>query len=132
VPGSYGRLALDGGPILLSRDDLSNLTGSSRGRPVAISDMGAVRTAPRCCPSIGMYTFRSVKGQFFLLRRYGRWHALFEDEDLGSYPSAQQAAQDIASGHTNSVSCGDTSLLGVPDNIYEWQRVRRRPLSESS
>jgi hypothetical protein len=46
-----------------------------------------------------------------------------EDEDLGNYINAQQAADDLAGGHTFTPSSGiDTSQLGIPGDLSEWQR----------
>ncbi|MCP3653342.1 MAG: hypothetical protein GY734_08325 [Herbaspirillum sp.] len=52
-----------------------------------------------------------------------RFHVFFNGEDLGSYDTAQQAADDIAGGHTYSHSSGvDTGLLGIPEDVSEWVR----------
>jgi hypothetical protein len=45
-------------------------------------------------------------------------------ESLGSYSNPQQAADDLAGGHTFSISSGvDTATLGIPDDLGEWERV---------
>jgi hypothetical protein len=68
-----------------------------------------------------MYTFQTAKGRFAIVRRGDRWRALFEDEDLGGYGTPQLAAGDVAGGHTFAASCGDTALLGIPDDIRDWK-----------
>jgi hypothetical protein len=73
-----------------------------------------------------MYTFQTTKGRFAIILRGDRWRAMFEDEDLGPYVTPQQAAADLAGGHTFSASCGDTAVLGIPDDIREW-KVSRSP-----
>jgi hypothetical protein len=54
----------------------------------------------------------------------GRYHPVLEEEPLGSYATAQQAAEDLAGGHTFSISGGiDTSTLGIPDEVTESERT---------
>lgn len=55
----------------------------------------------------------------------GRYHVFVGDEDLGNYPTPQQAVDDICGGHTFSHSSGvDTAQLGIPDELDEWTRAR--------
>jgi len=62
----------------------------------------------------------------FYIAEYGRFHPVFEDESLGSYATPQQAAEDLAGGHTFSISSGiDTATLGIPDEVTEWERISR-------
>ena len=68
------------------------------------------------------YALKTTKGMFYIRQITHRWHVFFEDENLGSYISPQQAAEDLAHGHTFTASCGDTSKLGLPDDITRWQR----------
>jgi hypothetical protein len=69
-----------------------------------------------------MYYHRTAVGTFLIVERAGRWHILFKDESLGSYATPRQAADDLAGGHTFSPGKSiDTSKLGVPDDIGEWQ-----------
>ena len=69
-----------------------------------------------------MYIFRTRAGCFFIVERSGCWHALFQDENLGSYTTPQQAADDLAGGHTISPSSGvDTASLGISDDISDWE-----------
>ena len=64
-------------------------------------------------------------GPFYIAEIGGRFHPVFEDESLGSYARPDQAAEDVAGVHTFSISSGiDTSTLGIPEDLSEWERVR--------
>lgn len=68
-----------------------------------------------------MYSYPTKIGMFYITQLNGRWQAMYEDENLGSYYSPQHAADDLAGGHTFSLSNGaDTSKLGIPEDISEW------------
>jgi hypothetical protein len=72
-----------------------------------------------------MYIFRTKVGVFSIVFNGARWHIMFQDESLGAYPSAQEAASDLAGGHTFTPPGGfDTSELGVSEDISEWDRVK--------
>lgn len=79
--------------------------------------MGKTVIAYLCQRPAGLFSIR--------LDRNGRWHAMFEDEDLGSYVSAQHACDDLAGGHTFMPSCGDTALQRLPDEVGDWEAVAR-------
>ena len=69
-----------------------------------------------------MYYHSTAAGTFQIVERSGRWHILFKDESLGSYATPRKAVDDLAGGHTFSSGKGiDTSKLGIPDDIGEWQ-----------
>ncbi|MFT6779537.1 MAG: hypothetical protein ACJAV1_003480 [Paraglaciecola sp.] len=54
----------------------------------------------------------------------GRFHPVFENDSLGSYSQPWQAAEDLAGGHTFSISTGeDTSELEIPEHTDDWERV---------
>lgn len=73
------------------------------------------------------YRFKTSAGEFRIVpERSGRWKAMFEDEGLGSYASPDQAAEDLAGGHTFWPSCGDTAGLGIPEETSGWTFVRAR------
>jgi hypothetical protein len=72
---------------------------------------------------IVMYKYESRVGTFSIKLIDSRWHALFEDEDVGSYAEPWQALDDLVGGHTFSASCGDTSKVGLPANLSEWTPV---------
>lgn len=63
-------------------------------------------------------------GPFYIAESDGRFHPVYQDESLGSYATPEQAAEDLARGHTFSVSGGtDTARLGIPEDVSEWRRV---------
>jgi len=63
-------------------------------------------------------------GPFYIAESGGRFHPVYEDESLGSYARPEQAAEDVAGGHTFSISGGiDTATLGIPEDLSEWRKV---------
>ena len=69
-----------------------------------------------------LYVFKTKIGPFYIGEHQGRFHPIYNDERLGSYAHPWQAAEDLAGGHTFSISSGaDTSKLGIPDDIQEWE-----------
>jgi hypothetical protein len=63
-------------------------------------------------------------GPFYIAESNRRFHPLFEEESLGSYASAAQAADDLAGGHTFTPANGvDTSTLGIPSDLAAWERI---------
>lgn len=72
------------------------------------------------------YRHSTCAGEFRIAQQpNGRWQAMFEDEGLGSYATAQQALDDLAGGHTFWPSCGDPSRFKLPADISDWALVRR-------
>jgi hypothetical protein len=72
-----------------------------------------------------LYACQTRVGPFYIAQIGDRFHPVFDDELLGSYHSAASAADDLAGGHTFSVGSGiDTSELGIPDDIREWEVYR--------
>ena len=70
-----------------------------------------------------LYVYYTKAGPFYIGELDGRFHAIFDDERLGSYDQADQAAEDLAGGHTFAVSNGiDSATLGIPETVSEWQR----------
>lgn len=64
-------------------------------------------------------------GEARILHDKGRWQAVITDEPLGSYSKPEQALDDLVGGHTFSHSSGvDTSTLGMPGELSEWELVR--------
>jgi hypothetical protein len=51
-----------------------------------------------------LFFFKTRVGTFYIAEHNGRFHPIFDDESLGSYATAQQAAEDLAGGHTSSIS----------------------------
>jgi hypothetical protein len=75
-----------------------------------------------------VYVFKTSVGPFYIAEHEGRFHPRFMDESLGSYVSPEQAADDLAGGHTWSAPNGvDTASLGIPDDLREWTRITANP-----
>ena len=53
-----------------------------------------------------------------------RYVAAFEDENLGSYFTAEQALDDLVGGSKSWPSVGDPRKFSLPDNLSEWDFVR--------
>jgi hypothetical protein len=71
-----------------------------------------------------LYIYRTRVGPFYIAEQDGRFHPLFAEESLGSYATPEQAAEDLAGGHTFTPSSGcDTSELGIPDDVSEWESL---------
>ena len=71
------------------------------------------------------YRHATRAGAFRIARGTGGWCIWFEDECLGcGYASAQHALDDLAGGHCDWPACGDPSLLGLPDEIGDWDMLR--------
>jgi hypothetical protein len=71
-----------------------------------------------------VYIYRTKVGPFYIAEQDGRFHPLFGEESLGSYATPEQAAEDLAGGHTFTPSSGwDTSELGIPDDVSEWESL---------
>jgi len=73
-----------------------------------------------------LYKYETRVGVFYIGQTPdGRYHPIFRDESLGSYAQAWQAAEDLAGGHTFSATgVQDTSTLGIPSELVEWQQMR--------
>jgi hypothetical protein len=70
-----------------------------------------------------LYVWNSSMGPFFIAEHEGRYLAIFDDENLGSYATPAQAADDLAGGHTSSISSGvDTATLGISEDLGDWHR----------
>ena len=72
-----------------------------------------------------LYVCTTRVGPFYIAQSSdGRFHPVYRDENLGSYSTAQQAAEDLAGGHTFTVGGGiDSARLGIPQDVSEWERV---------
>lgn len=70
------------------------------------------------------YQFHTTHGTVGLIPEAdGRYKVMFGDENLGSYHSAEAAAEDVSGGHTFSPSNGvDLGDLGVPDDLGDWDK----------
>lgn len=72
-----------------------------------------------------LYSYKTRIGTFYIAQSPdGRFHPVFDGESLGSYAMAWQAADDLAGGHTSSLSdCTDTATLGIPESLGDWHRL---------
>jgi hypothetical protein len=71
-----------------------------------------------------LYVVNTRIGPFYIAELEGRFHPLYRDESLGSYARPEQAAEDLAGGHTFSIPGGiDTATLGIPRDLNEWKRL---------
>lgn len=73
-----------------------------------------------------LYSHRTSLGTFHIAQSDdGRFHPLFNGESLGSYATPEMAVDDLAGGHTFSATgVDDTSTLGIPYDLSEWNNVR--------
>ncbi len=64
-------------------------------------------------------------GVFYIGQSHdGKFHPVFNDEGYGPYDFDWQAAEDLANNSTYSIAgAGDTSKLGIPEDLSEWERV---------
>jgi len=75
-----------------------------------------------------LYVYRTSVGPFYIAEHGGRFHPVYMDESLGSYVSPEQAADDLAGGHTFSPASGiDTAALGIPEDLGEWEGCSHQP-----
>jgi hypothetical protein len=71
-----------------------------------------------------LYVFETSAGAFYIAEHKGRFHPIFREESLGSYATPQQAAEDLAGGHTFSLPGGiEPSDLGIPDELEGWEKI---------
>ena len=80
-----------------------------------------------CVMSITAYVYRSRTGLFSIeLHADGRWHVMWNDQDLGSCHNAKTALSDLVGGLTQWPACGDPALLGISDQLSDWEAFTRR------
>jgi hypothetical protein len=71
-----------------------------------------------------LYVFHTKVGPFYIGEQDGRFLPIFNDQSLGSYEHAWQAAEDLAGGYTLAISATiDTSALGIPEDLGEWEEL---------
>jgi hypothetical protein len=76
-----------------------------------------------------LYVYRTSVGSFYIGQSDdGHFHPIFDNEILGSYAHAWQAAEDLAGGHTSGLDISskgrvDTAKLGIPEDLSEWERI---------
>lgn len=80
----------------------------------------------------GIIRYQTSVGTFLIAQSSdGRFHPVFNDEDLGSYTSVHHAVDDLVNNATFSVlhpqtsQMLDTSTLGLPENPGEWEKIIR-------
>jgi hypothetical protein len=72
-----------------------------------------------------LYAWDTRIGTFYIAQAEGLFHVIYDEESLGSYARPEQAAEDVAGGHTSSISSGiDTATLGIREDLSEWQRFQ--------
>lgn len=70
------------------------------------------------------WKFTTRWGMVAIVAVGGRFNAMFDDENLGSYHSAAAALDDLTGGHTFTPSCGvDTDAMGLPEDLSEWDKL---------
>jgi hypothetical protein len=74
-----------------------------------------------------LFVYNTRIGPFYIAEIDGRYHPVYHDESLGSYAEPEQAAEDVAGGHTFSIPGGiDTAILGIPQDLSEWEPMDPR------
>jgi hypothetical protein len=73
-----------------------------------------------------VYVTNTRIGPFYIAKSEdGHFHVIYDGTSLGSYATPEQAADDVAGGHTFSTPSGiDTASLGIPADVVEWQPVQ--------
>ena len=71
-----------------------------------------------------LYVWNTPRGPIFIAEHRGRYFVLFDDENLGGWATAEQAAIAAAGGECDRVGPGiDTAKLGISEDLNEWHRV---------
>ena len=72
-----------------------------------------------------LYTFQTGKGVARIDQnpKNRLFHAIFNEESLGSYPSPEQAAEELSAGCTFVLVSGiEIETLGTPSELGSWIR----------
>ena len=103
------------GPAIRRRGPAGLARGTRDHAAIVASDLGAeTRWRERSQVRL-LYVFHTRIGPFYVGEQDGRFHPVYDDESLGSYAHAWQAAEDLVGGHTFSLSSGiDTVYPAVP------------------
>ncbi len=73
-----------------------------------------------------LYYFQTTAGLAEIRLIDGRFHAIFNDEGLGSYHNPDNAAEAMSRGSTFSNSSGvDLSALEIPADYRDWESRSR-------
>jgi hypothetical protein len=71
---------------------------------------------------MAVWMHRTRAGPVYIVPKHGRFHVIYDEQDLGSYHSPAAAADDVAGGHTFSPSNGvDLGELGISYDLIEWE-----------
>lgn len=63
----------------------------------------------------------SSTGPFFIhLEADGRWHVVWEGDDLGSFDSPEVAAEEVADGCTFWPKSGNPALMNLSPELKAW------------
>lgn len=73
------------------------------------------------------WSYPTRRGTVFILPHAAggviRYQVVFEGDVLGSYATPEQAADDVAGGHTFMPSSGvDLGDLGISNDLGDWHR----------
>ena len=72
-----------------------------------------------------MWTYPTAVGIFSIKFIEGRFHPMFNGQDLGSYHSAEFALDDLVGGHTFSLPGGiDPTTIRLPRELAGWSHSK--------
>ena len=67
------------------------------------------------------WEYETESGVFRIVPIQGRFHAMFEDESLGTYQTTLHALEDLVGGYTFWPSTGiDPAGVGLPKELEAW------------
>lgn len=72
------------------------------------------------------WSVNTAAGTWWIKPVDGRWRVGLNDEDLGSYHSAEAALLDLARGHTFQPTGVDPLKEKIPNSFTEWTLARTR------
>lgn len=71
------------------------------------------------------YNLTNSIGQFTMQKDdAGAWRVYFGAEELGSYPTPETAAKELAAGDACWPNGIDPSTLGLPAELSAWEPIR--------
>ena len=71
-----------------------------------------------------LYVHKTAVGAFYIAEHDRRFHALFRNENFGSYATSQQAVDGLIKGHAvDSLNGLDTATLAIPNRVQEWAKL---------
>jgi hypothetical protein len=69
------------------------------------------------------YVYFTIQGPFYIAEYKKRFYPLFREESLGSYATAEDAAEDLSYGRALALPDVDIAALRIPRDLKKWQRV---------